>query len=620
TDFDPGPGVAQMTSAGNEDIFVCKYDNNGNFIWAKQFGGTTNDYCNAIKLDEEGNIYINGYFDGVSDFDPGPGTFNLVSNGATDIYVCKLTPNGDLVWAKSIGGPLSDVAYSIGLDENDNVYSTGFFWSSVDFNPGGGVFNLTSAALGDGYILKLNKDGNFLKAGKLGGDSRVRAISLKLDNSHHIYIAGHFDGTADFDPGAGTSLLSSPIDDDDIFISKFDLDLNLLWVKQVGGPSYQQMFDIDVDDLDLIYLTGHYNGTADFDPGPGTYNLTATGDPDIFVLKLTADGEFVWVSKATGPYYGSGYTLKTDSRKNVYVAGTFEGTKDFDPGPGEHKLTSAGKSEIFMMRLQQCPDAAAAETLNINSCTSYTLYNKRYDSSGTYTYLVLNSMGCDSIIITLNLTISRLVNNVSASICQGEFYLAGGKLQNKSGVYYDTLKTAVGCDSVVITNLTVREKPNPKLGTDRNICQGENIILDPGAFSSYLWQDGSTAAQYSVSVPGTYIVTVTNQFNCKASSRIIFRKSVAPPSDFLPNDQELCTGNVLKINLPGYQSYTWSTGNTSSNIEIRKAGDYYLTVKDFDNCVGTDMISIKEINCIPVGIPNAFTPNNDGINDVFKPG
>ena len=92
------------------------------------------------------------------------------------------------------------------------------------------------------------------------------------------------------------------------------------------------------------------------------------------------------------------------------------------------------------------------------------------------------------------------------------------------------------------------------------------------------------------------------------------------PKLFLPKDEQLCTGNVLKINVPGFKSYAWNTGATTSKIEIRNAGNYYLTVINFDNCVGTDTINIREINCIPIGIPNAFTPNNDGKNDYFKPG
>lgn len=620
TDFDPGPGVTELTSTGNEDIFICKYDKNGNFIWAKSVGGPTNDYCNAIKLDRFGNIYINGYFDNVSDFDPGPGIYNLTSAGATDIFICKLNNSGNLIWAKSIGGPSSDVAYSIGLDELDNVYSTGFYWATVDFDPGPATFNLVSDGFGDGFVLKLNTNGGFVNAGRMGGNSRVRCSSLKLDNTGHIYITGYFDGDADFDPGTGSQILSSPVDDDDIFIARYDLALNLVWVKQVGGASYQKAYVIETDDADNIYITGHYNGTADFDPGPAQHKLTSDGDPDAFVLKLNASGEFVWVMQATGPLYASGYALKIDASKNVFVGGTFEGSIDFDPGPGEIKYISAGQSEIFLQKLKQCYNPALTQTLNVNACTAYKLYNKTYDSSGTYTHLVLNATGCDSIIITLNLSIARIINNMTVNICQGEYYMAAGKLQNKTGIYYDTVKTAAGCDSVIITNLTVREKPGPKLGGDRNLCSGQNIILDPGSFSTYLWQDGSAAPQYIVSAPGSYIVTVTNQYNCKASARVIFRNTVLLPADFLPKDQDLCTGNVLKINVPGFASYAWNTGTSTPGIDIRKAGNYYLTVTNFDNCVGTDTLNIREINCIPIGIPNAFTPNNDGKNDLFKPG
>lgn len=620
TDFDPGPGVFNLTSAGNEDIFVCKFDNDGNFIWAKSFGGPNNEFCNSIKLDGQGNIYINGYFENTADFDPGPGTFNLTSAGSTDIFVCKLDNTGSLMWAKRIGGPMADVAYSLGLDEQNNVYSTGFFWSTVDFDPGPGNFDMTSAALGDGYVLKLSANGAFMQAGKIGGNSRVRCTALKTDLAGHIFITGHFDGEADFDMGAGTQLLTSPvIDDDDIFIVKYDLNLNLVWVKQVGGPSFQKAVDIETDDAGSVYITGHYNGTADFDPGIASHDLTAAGDPELFVLKLTGNGNFVWVANSTGPFYGSGYTLKLDKSKHIYVGGTFEGTKDFDPGPDEEKRTSAGQSEIFIQKLKQCATPAVAQTLNVNSCTAYKLGNKTYNASGTYTHFVLNTQGCDSIIITLNLHINRIMQTVNIAICQGEMYMAAGNPQTQTGLYYDTLKTAAGCDSVVVTSLTVREKPRPVLGADRNICAGQDIILNPGQFQSYLWQDMSTEPQYRATVPGIYTVTVTNQFNCKAAARLIIRNIVPVPARFLPADTELCNGNVLRVSVPGYKSYAWSTGANSRGIDIRSGGNYYLTVTSFDNCVGTDSIHIQPIDCLPVGIPNAFSPNSDGRNDLFRP-
>ncbi len=618
-DFDPGPGVTNLTSNGNEDIFVCKYDQFGNFIWASSFGGPTNEFCNSLKLDKAGNIYINGYFENTADFDPGPGTFNLTSAGATDVFVCKLNNFGSLIWAKRIGGPSTDVAYSIGLDDQDNVYSTGFFWNTADFDPGPGTFNLTSPAFGDGYLLKMSSNGDFIKAGQMGGNSTVRNTSLKIDKTGHIYITGQFDGDADFDIGAGNNILSSPVNNEDIFIGKYDLDFNLVWIKQIAGSSFQKVFAIETDTAQNIYLTGHYHGTADFDPGPAEYLLSAEADPDMFVLKMGADGEFHWVSQSTGPFYASGYTLQIDKANNIFIGGTFEGAIDFDPGPDMNIKTSAGESEVFLMKLRQCPDDAIMQTMDVNSCTSFSINNKTYDSSGTYTVLILNSLGCDSINITLNLTIERLFTLVAANICQGDVYMAGGTLQNSSGIYYDTLTTGNGCDSVTETQLTVWEKPNPGLGKDRNICEGQNIVLNPGAFDNYLWQDSSTAQTFIASKPGTYQVTVSNLFNCKGTSRINILETAATPKQFLPPNSDLCAGNVLKINVPGFKSYAWSTGSTDSKIEIRSGGNYYLTATSYDDCVGYDTMTVLEKNCIPIGIPNAFTPNNDGLNDVFRP-
>jgi len=97
------------------------------------------------------------------------------------------------------------------------------------------------------------------------------------------------------------------------------------------------------------------------------------------------------------------------------------------------------------------------------------------------------------------------------------------------------------------------------------------------------------------------------------------REIAALPKAFLPADQDLCTGNILQVNVPGYSSYTWNTGSTEPGLAIRTGGIYSLTVTSFDNCTGTDTLRIWETNCIPIGIPNAFSPNNDGKNDLFKP-
>ena len=103
-DFDPGPSVYNLSSAGVSDVFVSRLDNSGLFDWAQRIGGSSSDYSNSIKLDALGNIYVTGSYNSACDFDPGPSFYFLVSNGLRDFYVFKLNVAGSFVWAKSIGG------------------------------------------------------------------------------------------------------------------------------------------------------------------------------------------------------------------------------------------------------------------------------------------------------------------------------------------------------------------------------------------------------------------------------------------------------------------------------------------------------------------------------------
>ena len=155
-DFDPGPGTFNLTSAGEEDIFVSKLDSAGNLIWAQAMGGPSLDQAGGVALDGSGNVYTVGSFAGAADFDPGPGTFNLTSAGDSNIFVSKLDSAGNLIWARAMGGPSSvGAAFGVALDGSSNVYTVGFFAGTADFDPGPGAFNLTSAGGFDIFVCKL---------------------------------------------------------------------------------------------------------------------------------------------------------------------------------------------------------------------------------------------------------------------------------------------------------------------------------------------------------------------------------------------------------------------------------------------------------------------------------
>jgi len=619
-DFDPGPGIFNLTANGTTDIFILKLTAGGDFLWVKQIGGISVDaesYSSAT--DSFGNIYFTGNYKGALDFDPGPGTFTLTSTGATfrDAYICKLDAAGNFVWAGSIGGSEYDLALGISCDKLDNIYVTGFFRTTVDFDPGPAVFNLVSNGLEDMFILKLNTAGNFIWARSVGGTSAEYMYKAIADDAGNIYATGFFRGTADFDPGPGVFNLTAT-GGDAVVVLKLDAAGNFVWAKNMGGPTSNNWgMAIDLDRLGNIYTTGFFIGPGDFDPGPGTFILNSIG-VDIFISKLNNNGNFVWAKSIGAASHDQGLGIAVDRFLNIYTTGHFGSTVDFDVEAPTYFLTAIPVSDPFVLKIAQCASTTYA-TLNESACQSYTLNGQTYTASGTYQQTVYSAAGCDSV-ITLHLIIgTEVFSTVNATICPGQSYYAGGANQTTAGIYKDTLQTTAGCDSIITTNLSLYPKPNPDLGTDGNLCINTQATITPGIFNNYLWQDNSTQPNYTVNSAGKYWVTVTDANNCSATDTLNILSIDTIPKNFLPADQDLCYGNVLRIDVPNYFTYQWSTGSVGDFIDIINFGTYYLTVTDLNSCTGTDSITIQRKNCIYIGIPNAFTPNGDTKNDIFKP-
>ena len=283
-DFDPGPGTASLTSAGNSDMFLSKLDANGSYVWAFSMGGPQADVSEYIAVDPNGNVYTSGYFNGTVDFDPGPGTADL-TGAPYSFFLSKLDSNGGFVWVRDMGGILSESGAEMTVDSGGNVYLVGTFFGTSDFDPGPGVFNLTGAGIVDIYVSKLDSSGNFLWARGMGGAGLDWGLSLALDPAGNAYTTGMFAGPVDFDPGPGTAILTGS-GNTDIFLSKLDSNGGYVWAQSLGGTGYDQGADIVLDSSLNIYMTGYFQGPADFDPGPGTTSLTSAGDTDMFIAKL----------------------------------------------------------------------------------------------------------------------------------------------------------------------------------------------------------------------------------------------------------------------------------------------------------------------------------------------
>ncbi|GEM_PF-2269630 len=281
-DFDPGPETHILPTNGGTDIFVQKMDTEGNFIWARTMGGTSNEAATAIAVDADKNVYITGSFIGEVDFGEG---YTLNAGTTRNIFVSKLDADGSLAWAQSVGSTNHDDGFGIAVDPDGNVYTTGAYqgnnvtFTSVD--PTGPSVSLSAVGATDIFVQKMDTDGNVLWARSMGGSGSDAGYAIAVDKRGNVYTTGYFGGTGanlDFDPDPGIvyPLPTSGGNNQEIFIQMIDTDGEFVWAHGMGATQgHDGGTSIVVDGLGNVYTSGRFTGTVDFDPGPGVFQLTA---------------------------------------------------------------------------------------------------------------------------------------------------------------------------------------------------------------------------------------------------------------------------------------------------------------------------------------------------------
>jgi hypothetical protein len=278
SDFDSGDEIYYMSSAGNFDAFITKTNSQGDLIWAKRIGGINYDSGNGITIDDSGYVYVTGAFNGVVDFNPGAGIYN-VNGGSGSTFLLKLNSYGNFIWVKS--------------------------------------FNA------------------------IGFSSYSHGLSIAFDLFNNIIISGELNGGADMDPGVGShSLFSSG--DEDVYVCKLNYQGDFIWAVKIGGGGIERAGYVTTNSMGDIFVSGAFEGTADFDPGVGVYNLVAIGSGwlDGFFMKLDSSGNFQWANKIGDAYDDYTNSIALDTNENVIVSGSFDGTVDFDPGPSTFALST----------------------------------------------------------------------------------------------------------------------------------------------------------------------------------------------------------------------------------------------------------------------------------------
>lgn len=354
-DFDPGPGVFNMVgSQPTMKPFVLKLDAAGNFLWAKQIGGEIRD----VKTDVAGNIYVTGHFSTANYvFDP-TGAINLPYSGQDDAYVLKLDAAGNYQWAKSFGGSGRDEPSAIAIDKPGNIYITGSFSDTSDFDPGPGVANLTTPSPGwiSIFLCKLNSSGDYVWANGIGGPSQNYSRDIVLDTSGRPIITGMFSGTVDLDPGSSVFNLSASPQSLSLLLAQYDTAGNFRWgntTTTTGGTTTVTSAGstLAVDNLGNVFLAGNFLYTTNFATGGGGNELVSAGDGDIFIAKYhISDGSLGWAYRGGSPRVEYANAISADASGNLWVAGSFIDT-NFSIGIHSLVNTQPSYSDVFIIKM-----------------------------------------------------------------------------------------------------------------------------------------------------------------------------------------------------------------------------------------------------------------------------
>lgn len=387
-DFDPSPALFNLTSFGQQDCFILILDESGNFIDAKQFGGTGNDEVHSIQIDDSSNIVIAGVFCSTVDFNLSSGIFNLTATGVSwDMFVVKYSPFFDFKWAFSCGNSGSDIVPRDIKINNYNIFVTGEYKNTIDFDPLPSIFTLTSS--NNSFLAKYDYNGNLKWAKNIGEGSFCKSDKMKFNTDlNAIYLSGELAGLADLDPGIGTNFINYPgslTGGMAFYVAKYDTLGNFIWAQGSGNETgnFSESFAIDANEN--IYLTGNFQLTVDFNPTSEFDEYTANPQT-AYVTSYTKNGEY----RGTKVFEGNSFGLDIfiNPLNDIFVSGYHVGSTDFDPSIADLYISSSDGYDVFIGKYNFDPCAAFITNIDTASSISCSLagYAASHAYGGTYPF------------------------------------------------------------------------------------------------------------------------------------------------------------------------------------------------------------------------------------------
>jgi len=668
-DINPNNGVDIVYSNGEDDCFVVKLNDNGDYVWGKTFGGVDVDISRDIISNSSG-VYLCGHFEETVDFDPSiGGNVNVSSNDGRDIFILKLTHSGNYSWLNAYGNVGHDSAVGLTFDASGNIIITGYFTGNVDFDPNPVFTSMLSSNNSfymDAFVQKISSSGNHIWAKNIGGTNHDVGIDVHVDAIGNINYTGFFIGqNVDFDPALNSSDLHTATQFEDAFFSKLSSDGNYISTKVVGGSGNDWGGTVVSDAIGNVYFSGHFQNLVDFNPPNNDYFQSNQNTIDAFSIKytecyvtydsisITQCGSYVapdgQTFTNTGIYtatlinsQGCDSLINIDltiNNNSVFILDTNTCASSYMAPDGQVYTTSGlynaiipnsigcDSNIIINLHLNTTYDSIYPVACNIYPSPDGLVYN----SSGIYTAIIPNSLGCDSI-ITIYLTITTTTTSTVLATSCGPYTAPDNNIYFTSGHYTIVLPSANGCDSVIDIYLTVNSIPVIDAVLNQSLCPGlltNNISFNSSASNTtYTWTNDNQSMGLGASGTGDINSFLTlNNTNINQEAIIIVTPHVSscsgdadtfsilvypsPIVDQISNQQFCVDENSADIIFTGGESnctYSWNNDNSSIGLPLSGTGDIssFLVLNSSASPITSNITVVGEQNGC-VGVPMTFT-------------
>lgn len=590
-------GSQTITSAGQQDVFVAKYDPSGNCLWAVRAGGAGSDIGNGVAVDGSGNVVITGEFAGTSTF----GSTSLTSmNGSVDVFTAKLNSSGTFQWAKKGSAWQTDRGLDVDCDGAGNVYVTGQFSDTITFDQ----VHLNTM-LNAVFLIKYDASGNEQWFRKIGGGAMNIANSVFVDAANGIYITGDFQGTITFFGNVNSSLSATYANC--IFLARYDVQGNVVWSASESSDSPVTSRSISVNGGNLA-IAGSFKCTFDsYSDRYATGLFNSSGYWDVFTAKYnSSNGAWIIARQFGGSQDQICNGVSVDAAGNPHIAGSY--LKDF--------VTPVSNDFFgFPAFVAYSSPVTTNAPPNAWLCAD-TFYNS---------FAIAASAGNSDIFIANPLDPARApYDYYYNTVCSQE--LVGTCIVEYNGFDYacgpDTID---GCSQTVL----YAQSNTSVLAVSPNITR-------IGPDFTYLWSTGQTGTSITAGATGDYSVVMTTADGCYNSEDTIhFILHNPPPNPFISDNVVinqnaavttpivLCADSVLLVGsnyAPG-DSVIWlgpafspaSVNNDS--VVVDSTGQYTFIVFDQYGCSSSNTVEVTLDNPLVPYLPAMVCLNDTDRND-----